>query len=209
MLLFWVDMDQVHKTTPFRWSEPRLQAALLCAEDDVSDEVIADRCGVSRKTLHTWRQHPDFQAQMGDHIGQIQAAMLKLAIAKKHRRLAVLDDLYAKSVTVIEERAAEYAAIAENNANQTEQQRAYRRTWGGAALPAGGETGLLVRQVKQLGSGPSTQIIEEFAVDTGLIKQIQSLQEQAAKELGQWVERSEMEQRTSVVQLIGVDPGDI
>src|SRR3954454_1088220 len=110
MLLLWVNMDHVHKTTQFRWTEPRLQAALLCAEDELPDEVIADRCGVSRKTLHTWRQHPDFQAQMGDHIGQLQAGMFKLAVAKKHKRLEVLNTLHDSCLKIIEDRANRFIA---------------------------------------------------------------------------------------------------
>jgi len=50
----------------------------------------------------------------------------------------------------------------------------------------GGSTGLLVRKLKQLGSGDSASIIEEYEVDTGLLTEARKLEEHAAKELGQW-----------------------
>jgi hypothetical protein len=36
----------------------------------------------------------------------------------------------------------------------------------------GGKTGLLVRRLKMLGSGESAQVVEEFEVDVGLLREI-------------------------------------
>ncbi|HEU0165846.1 MAG TPA: hypothetical protein VFQ54_12445, partial [Thermomicrobiales bacterium] len=58
--------------------------------------------------------------------------------------------------------------------------------------PAGGGTGLILRQYKQVGSGRDAQLVEEYVVDTATVRQIQSLHEQAAKELGQWTEKVNM-----------------
>lgn len=55
----------------------------------------------------------------------------------------------------------------------------------------GGETGLLVRTLRQLGRGEESQIIEEFALDAGLLKELREHERQAAQELGQWAERTE------------------
>jgi hypothetical protein len=59
--------------------------------------------------------------------------------------------------------------------------------------------------LKVVGAGPMAREIEEFAVDTGLVREIRAVHEQAAKELGQWVERSEVDQRTTMVEIVGVD----
>lgn len=133
--------------------------------------------------MHNWKQDPEFAAQVGDHIGQIQAAMMRHAIAKKYKRIGVLDDLHTKLLAVVEER--------------------------GLAMTgeyAGTDTGLVVRQIKSIGTGPNTQTIEEYAVDTGTIREIRALHEQAAKELGQWVEKSQVEDLTRAIELVGVDP---
>ena len=52
------------------------------ADDSLSDEAIAAEVGVSRKTLALWKLHPDFAAKVGDHVGRLQAEMLKYRIAK-------------------------------------------------------------------------------------------------------------------------------
>lgn len=58
---------------------------------------------------------------------------------------------------------------------------------------AGGSTGLLVRKLKQIGSGENAELVEEFEVDTGLLKEMREHEKQAAQELGQWVERQTMD----------------
>lgn len=135
----------------FAWTKRRRLAALRVAEDDVSDEAIATEVGINPATLWRWKQCPEFAAQVGDDIGQIQAGMLKLTIAKKHRRVAVLDMLHEQTLA----------------------------------------------------------LIAAAGVDVALIREIRELQLQAAKELGQWTERLELDQRTNIVELINADPGDI
>lgn len=144
------------------------RAAVLVAEDDLTDEQIAAAVGVTRKTLHNWKQTDEFVTAVNEQVSQIQAGMRRLAIAKKHKRVAVLDDLHAKALKVIEERT-----VVENG-------------------EPGESTGLVVRQYKQVGSGKDAQIIEEFAVDTALMREIRAIEEQAAKELGQWADKSEV-----------------
>lgn len=190
-----VDLNQIE---PFKWTPTKKRAAILVAEDEFPDWKIAKTCHVSKVSLEMWKRHPDFRAEVGDHVGQIQAAMLKLAIAKKHKRLAVLDDLYQRAVDVVMLRAAQYAPTDDSQEAATE---VARRIFGNGTVPEA-VTGLLVKKETPTNRGG---IAVEWAVDTGLIKQIQSLQEQAAKELGQWVERSEVEQTTTVVQIVGVE----
>lgn len=149
-------------------SAKQKQAAVLCAEDRLTDEQIAATVGVVRATLNNWRQREDFQEAVKAADAKLLAAALRLPIARKHHRLKVLNTLHDKAITVIDERAAE---------------RAY-------SAP-GMDTGLVVHQTKQIGSGQYAQTIDEFAVDTALMREIRAIQEQAAKEAGQWVEKSE------------------
>jgi hypothetical protein len=159
-------------------------AAVLLAEDDLSDQKIADRIGITRKTLSNWKHIPEFSALVTDNANQIQAAMMRRVIAKRHRRLAVLDDLHEKSLRVIGERAEEYQRLGNNPAELEDDVSGITRT-----VPAGGETGLLVRQLRQVGTGHDAKLVEEFSVDVGLMREIRALHEQAAKELGQWTEK--------------------
>ncbi len=53
----------------------------------------------------------------------------------------------------------------------------------------GGKTGLIVRQIKAVGSGAGMKIVPEYVLDTGLLKELRAHEQQAAGELqsrGDW-----------------------
>jgi hypothetical protein len=54
-----------------------------------------------------------------------------------------------------------------------------------ASAEPGAGSGLLVRTFKQIGSGDFAKVVEEYAVDTGLLKAPLDHEKQAAQELGQ------------------------
>lgn len=103
-----------------------------------------------------------------DEIKQsIAGSVIRLAIRDADCRVSALQDRWERLTRVITERAAD----------PTMQ-----------SIP-GGSTGLLVRQLKQVGSGRDAQLVEEYAVDTGMLRETRAHEEQAAKELGQWDEK--------------------
>lgn len=172
-------------TTVQNGTKKRELAALLIAEDELGDVEIAERVGIGRTTLARWKNQPDFAAHVGDNVGRIQAGMLKLAIAKKHKRLEALDTLHDKALQVIHDRAARHAEeLQDADSPVTATKRLF-----GDNTPAEAATGLLVKQESVNNSGMKTV---NWSVDTGLIKEIRALHEQAAKELGQWVDKSDM-----------------
>lgn len=152
----------------FRWTGQREQAALLVAEDDLSDEKIAAACEVDRKTLYRWKQMPAFAERVAEHVKALEAEAFKFAIAKRRKRVEALDDRWQRMQRVIEARAVELADI------------------------SGGDTGLLVHQEKAIGTGSNQTIIDEYAVDTGLLKELREHEKQAATELGQWTEKKDL-----------------
>jgi transposase-like protein len=156
-------------TPAFHWTKPKERAAVLLAEDDITDAEIAAQVGVNPATLWRWKQHPEFAARVGDHTGQLQAAMLRYRVAKKRERMRVLDDLHTKLLTVIEDRGVEY----EDDAPGT-------------------RTGLVTKTFKMVGAGRDATLVTEWGVDTPTVREIRAIQEQAAKELGQWVEKGEI-----------------
>lgn len=56
----------------------------------------------------------------------------------------------------------------------------------------GGPTGLLVRQMKSIGFGENNQLVEEYAFDAALNRELRETMKQAAQELGQWTEKKEL-----------------
>lgn len=189
----------------FAWSKVKERAAVLVAEDELSDERIAEECGVHRRTLARWKEHAEFRDRVGEHVEETRRAMARLAIAKRHKRVAVLDQLHEGLLRVVAERAAAHAEDAEQRATEDAGTRFLRSFIGDDGSPAGGGTGLLVKQFKMVGSGPGAKIVAEYGIDTGLIKSIQALEEQAAKELGQWEEKVAHAGEITVRRYIGVD----
>lgn len=150
----------------FAWTEPRVQAAALVAADDLFDGEIAQQLGIDPKTLYRWRQHPVFQARVAEHVAAAEKQALEHGIAQRPKRVAYLDEIWKKGRRLIAARAVEHADV------------------------PGGETGLLVRQVKLSATGRE---VVEFVVDTGLLKELRETNKQAAQELGQWVEKQDQQ----------------
>jgi hypothetical protein len=154
----------------FVWTAKREKAALLVAEDRISDEAIAEEVGITARTLDYWKQHTEFAARVADHVEAMRKAVLTKGIADRVNRVAALDLRWEKMKTVIAERAID---------PRMEE------------VP-GGTTGLLVHQIKGIGKGDDFQVVDEYRVDDGLLRELRAHEEQAARELGQWVERGEV-----------------
>lgn len=107
------------------------------------------------------------RADVAARIDEIRAA-----ISKGREKLAILDQ---------ERRAAKQNARWEA-LHQVIEERAQHADF--AAAP-GGKTGLLARKLKQIGSGDTAQLVEEFEVDTGLLNEARRLEELVSKEYGQ------------------------
>jgi len=173
---------------PLKWDRRMLTAVTLMAENELKDAEIAEQIGVSTNAVRRWRQHPEFAAAVGDALGQIQAGVLRLAIAKKHKRLEGLNALRSKLYQTVQERAEEYEASGE--------------TAGGAT------TGVIVKQERVSGVGSNQVRTTEFQVDTGLIRSILELDRQAAQELGQWETKQRIEHVDGITReyvIVGVD----
>jgi hypothetical protein len=150
-------------------TKKREKAAHLIADDCLSDEKIAEQVEISRSTLARWKSEPRFIARVEAIATAYAKRVLNRGIARKERRVAVLNELHEKMLLVISERA-ESADL--------------------ATVP-GGKTGLITKMLKGIGKGEDFQVVEVYEVDTGTVKEIRALQDQVAEELGQRVERTE------------------
>lgn len=152
-----------------KFTERLEKAARLLAEDDISDEQIAAECGVTRTALAKWKKRPEFAARVKEIADTYAERALRHGLARRERRITVLNDLHDGMLRVIAERAAssEYASL------------------------PGGKTGLVTKTQKGIGKGEDFQVVDVYEVDTGTLKEIRGIQEQAAKELGQWVDKQE------------------
>lgn len=173
--------------TPNRTSEARSRrqerAALLVAADELTDEQIAARIGVTKGTLERWKRDPAFRERVREHRRLWRDEITREGIADRMARVAALNDRWQRLQRVIAARAVEHAAV------------------------PGGDTGLLVRTVslvkvyraspredgsEALAPSPATVLVTEYAVDTGLLRELREHEKQAAQELGQWSEKHEL-----------------
>jgi hypothetical protein len=151
--------------TGFQWTHKREQAAILLAEDMLSDEQIADRISCGRRTLARWKDHPIFQERVRANIDTFRAAVLTEGVADRINRVQRLDRDWKRLQEVIRERSQKTLEDA-----------------------IGGNTGLIVRRERPSKYGA----IIEYEVDTGLLAEVRAIEMQAAKELGQWTERADV-----------------
>lgn len=156
----------------FEWTKPRIDAVELLAARNLTHQEIADRVGIHRQTLWEWRRNPEFLKRVEEAVEEYRAETRRIGIADKERRLAALNDRWTRLRRVIEERA-DCPEMAE---------------------APGGTTGLMVRTIKSVRVSdasrdePKTADVVEFAVDTGLLKELREVEKQAAIENGQWNE---------------------
>ena len=159
----------------FPWTKVRTDAAVLVAENALNDADIADRLGVSRKTLFRWRQHPEFSARVADHVSDFEASTLRYEITRRRRRVAALQGRWEKLQAIVEQRAGCFGDDA-----------------------PGADTGLLVRQYRSIRSGtsesgdPEYETVTEWVLDAPLLKELRETEKQAAQEVGQWTEKREV-----------------
>jgi hypothetical protein len=142
------------------------RAAILLAEDIQSVFQIADSLGVNPKTIHDWKKKPHFRARLEELKAEICARALDEGVSRRERRLTVQNDAHNRLLQIMSERA-------------TDPQM--------QTVP-GGKTGLICKTVKGVGMGKDFRVVEIFETDTGMVKALLAIHEQAAKEMGQHVE---------------------
>lgn len=166
---------------PFRWDRRRLEAASLLAEDELTDQEIAARIGRNRQQLVRWKRHPEFTAKVKELAAELGALAQRYAIGRKARRVKSLQERKG----ALEKRLLQIQRVMQERADHPDV----------AGRPGAG-TGLVVRVLKMIGSGAAAQVVEEYPVDTALLraeldamKALCEHEKQAAMELGQWVEK--------------------
>jgi hypothetical protein len=143
-------------------------AADLLAEASLTIDQVAEQAGVTRWTLWAWRQRPEFCRLVAERTEYHQTEVLSYGIAVRHVRIRTYNQIWDRLHRIIEERAASAPVD----------------------VP-GARTGLLTRRLRSIGEGARAQLVEDWQFDAAVLRELRALGELAAKELGQWGERSE------------------
>lgn len=171
-------MDIVKTLPPARWewTPQREQAASLLALDQITDTEIAAQVGVDRNTLWWWKQSPVFAAQVKSIADLVNESVMQEGIAVKANRIRHLNERHHKLRQIVDERAEHFASHEDQETREA----------------PGVATGLLVRQIRVVGTGRAAREVVEYVVDTALLREMRSIEEHTARELGQWTDRSEV-----------------
>jgi hypothetical protein len=153
---------------PWEWDNKKDRAAELFAEG-VPYLEIARTVRSSKDTLAKWRRTPEFCERIEEYRREVARRVSDETICRVEHRLRMLAERHELLNRVIRERAAH---------------ESYRDA-------PGGTTGLLVRREKPKDKNGGT--IVEFEVDETLLSELREHEKQAAKELGQWVDRKEVD----------------
>ncbi len=205
--------ENVGAQRPFRWTKQREKAALLVAQDELSNDRIAAEAGITDRQLLRWKRHPTFAARVAEYIEVACAELRARSIAELQNRVDAINDRWERMRQLIADRAEAYA---------------------GQAPGAG--TGLLVPKpllLKVYDAGPAPETPDEaedpadpgeagetlffakrsvtavaWAVDTGLLHELREHEKIAAQMLGQWTDKSDVTsggQPLLIKAYVGVD----
>jgi hypothetical protein len=172
-------MSIARRTFPSRLELKRRAGSFRDAPDSLSDERIAAAVGISRRGLAKWKRQPAFSELVDEIAARLAAEIRGKGLVELRNRVDALNKRWNRLHRVIDERAKDETMTA-----------------------PGADTGLLMRTWKQIGSGDSAVIVEEYQVDTGLLKALLDHEKQAAQELGQWSEKARVEQGPIEFQVV-------
>jgi transposase-like protein len=167
---------------PFRLSARRAKAAQLVAEGALTEAQIAAQLGIHDRQLRRWKKHPVFAELVADIAEKLAAEIRGKGLVELSNRVDALNTRWSRLHSVIDQRAKDKTMTA-----------------------PGADTGLLVRTYKQFGTAKRPKVVEEYEVDTGLLKALLDHEKQAAQELGQWSDKARVEQGPTDVKIVWSD----
>lgn len=154
----------------FQRTRIRDRAAYLVARGGTSDQKIAQVCSVTPATIQQWKHRPEFQRWIKEYLDDWHKEFLAEGLKTKEARVKLLEDRHRRLTEII---------LARSQDPDLQQ------------VP-GGNTGLLSRTAKAIGTGPNQRIVFEYPVDIGLLRELRAHEQQAAQEQDQWAERKEI-----------------
>ena len=169
-------------------------AAQLVADDKLTDEEIANRCKITRQTLHNWKKDLEFAARVEEHRSAWRAAVMSTGIAIKENRIASLNERHRRLSLVIDARGKRYSD--EIDSAPLDALIVDSKDDAPRIPPEEARTGIVIESVTYLKEGKRV----EWAVDTPMLAEMRNIEKQAAQELGQWVEKQDVEVRDSAAK---------
>ena len=183
---------------------------MMVAQDELSNEEIAKRVGITRQGLDKWKRRPDFREQVEKLTLALAEAVKGKGIAERQNRLEALNERWKLMHKVIEERAIQYADVPGGGSTGLLVSAAGR---GATALPGarnGRNGGVGERASGGKGGGKnSRKESTRYVVDVRLLRELRDHEKQAAQELGQWKEEPQTESTVLIREYVGVPVDEV
>ena len=170
------------------------QAAWLVAEDELTDELIAEKCKITDRQLRRWKLLPEFKARVAEHVAEITHQIMHSGYCRVDKRLALLNKnvqrleavIEAKRDQVLRERATKREeAAAEALDGDEEMEQHYAKALSELAAQPGADQGILIRKETPVKHGVQV----EYLIATNVIAEERALLKHIAVETGDWIER--------------------
>jgi hypothetical protein len=104
-----MDQPTSQNCPDWQWTRSRERAALLVAADDIPDESISLELHITRRTLTTWKQAPEFCERVNEHRARLRLKVMREGFAQKAERVKALNAVAVALLAQISQ--AEYQAV--------------------------------------------------------------------------------------------------
>lgn len=164
------------------------EAALLVAQDRLTNVQIAKRLGVGLRTVEKWKADKGFRQEVETHRKLWQKEVRTRGLADVHHRLRIAVDIEKRLLAAIQARGA------------SEDMK---------DVP-GGKTGMVLKTYKSLkveeeGADGELHLVQkavtEYKIDYEAARTITNLHEYVATELGQWKTRHVVEEKREYTEV--------
>src|SRR6266566_315427 len=88
----------------FKWTAARRQGAILVAQDEFTNDEIAQKVGVTKRAVSKWKRQSVFREMVQRLTDRLGSAAERYAIGKRMRRVKNLNDRLERMHQVIRDR---------------------------------------------------------------------------------------------------------
>lgn len=161
---------------PFKWDPAKERCAVMIATEDLGDEELAKRSGVSRRSIVAWRQRSEFKARVEEHFQEWKKRVRDKGLALKERRLLSYLEDYENIQKLRRDRIAMYGP--------------HLAPDGLTMIPGipGWETGFSVLVKKTIAG----REVDHYEYDNVTLGRSLEVRKQLAIELGEWENKLEV-----------------
>ena len=182
------------------WTVREKTAIELVAQDFLTDVRIAERVGIRKGTLEAWKLKPDFRAAVLETRKAQNEAVMAEGIADKQNRINRINDTRKRLLTVIDERAkaAEDEGVSGAATGTLVRQAKIVKVYEVKEAPAKvGANGQIITDPNDEVFVPSkrVELVYEWAHDASIHEELRALEVQAARELGQVIDKKDVTHR--------------